>query len=123
MVEYNFHDIFVGVLAYFPNGEDKFVWNDELFNSFFYNKREEYSILGFLSFDTDGVSVSSRQIDEGRDTLRQSRLMIYDLGFKNSYFDKACRISFEKFVKGKLNETELGELEKLSKEFYEEFGR
>jgi hypothetical protein len=121
MVEYNFHDIFVGILAYFPEGKDKFGWDDKLFKSFFYNKKKEYSILDFLAFDTDWSYPLSSQIDEGLATLRQSRLITCDMDF-NPHFDEACKISFEEFVRAKLNGKELGELEKLSGEFYNKFG-
>ena len=82
---YHFHDIFVGILAYFPEGEDKFTGDDELFNSFFYNKREEYLILNSLAFDIDRSYPLSPQIGEGIDTLRQSRLITCMMDFNPNF--------------------------------------
>ena len=118
---YNFHDIFVGILAYFPEGEDKFTGDDELFNSFFYNKREEYLILNSLAFDIDRSYPLSPQIGEGIDTLRQSRLITCMMDFNPNFIGNSCKICFDEFVKKKFNKIELEELKKLSNEFYDEF--
>jgi hypothetical protein len=120
---HNVSDILLGIFFFIPNNENgrKFRYDFESFTNFFYERRKKYSVLQKIPFDSDGVCPTSKVLDSALTGLLVSSLIEHWTHEPNHYrISKALDISW-KNVRPRIKDS-LGELEKLSAEFYSVFG-
>jgi hypothetical protein len=120
---YGAYEVLLGVFDNFLINNKRYDHNNEKFNRFFCDRREKYSVLDNLAFDSDRIFPISKELDEAHSHLIGSRFLNwYDIKPSIEYPNKDLfHISFNKFSKQKFNDSELKELEQLSLEFQKEF--
>ncbi len=121
--EYGVYDVLLGIFNNLPKGVVKYNhdWTD--FNKFFFDRRDKYSVLDKLAFDTEENFPESKELYSSMDTLDKSWISYYngEDPFRNVLNRDAIKITFDRFSKKKFDEKELGELEILSEDFGEMF--
>lgn len=115
-------DVLVGIFSFFPEHISCYKDKGKNFNEFFFEKRNDYSVLDNVAFDNDGIFPESKELDEGYGGLIKTGLLFFNTAFPGTKFFSlnAINVSF-KYGKKRFNERELGELEELSSEFREFF--
>ncbi len=115
-------DIFKGILAHLPeNG--RFQYEVFPFHRFFYERKEEYHILKDLSFHNLSGNQFSEDIMHAYDILMMANLL-WSLGpsYNPHMANPKLKEIFEKDRDTYFDRKDLSELERLSKEFFDEFG-
>ncbi|MDP2673230.1 MAG: hypothetical protein Q8O84_05440 [Nanoarchaeota archaeon] len=105
----NAYGILIGIFA--NSVKNKFSYDYEDYTAFFFKKSEEYSILRGIHDFREAMTI-----------LKMAEVIKLCPGLcKKGYTNGICKSTYENFVKPALNEMEISELEKLSKEFSIEF--
>jgi hypothetical protein len=119
---YNMYDVLIGMFNFFPEEMAECDYNNRNFNEFFFNRRENYSILNHVAFDNDGNFPESKELDDACGVMRGCSLISpSEDPSKNTVYLPAIKFAFEKFSKNRFNEREISELEILSREFHKKF--
>jgi hypothetical protein len=122
MREYVMDDILVGMGYFLSEGNLSFRHDRESWHRFFYERKFNYPILKDIPFRMR-MFPESQEIDQAYSNLIASGLL-YWKGIEihpPHEFSSECKPCFEKWVKKLFSETELEEIQGLSKEFQQEF--
>ena len=120
--KYTVQDILIGMFSFFPEYVTYYKDKGRNFNEFFFEKRNDYSVLNHLAFDSDGIFPESKELNEGYDGLMKTGLLFSNTCIPSTRFLSlnAINVSF-KYSKKRFSGKELGELEDLSSEFRDVF--
>jgi hypothetical protein len=123
MEKYLMDDILIGIGSFLYEENLSFHHDREEWHTFFYEKKEHYSILGGLRFRRDGVFPEIDELDQAYQNMISTELMHWrgiDVHPPHE-FTPGCRESFEEYSKKYFDEQEIKELEKLANEFKQKF--
>lgn len=123
MAQYSAYDILAGIFAKLPDNY-KFAIDGESFARFFYSwKSAGVPVLQELTFDSDGIHLTSRDLQEAFDTFTATGMIAsYSPDFNpHIIFSDAMKFGFEKYSKNLFSSEEISYLESLAVEFQRDF--
>ena len=114
MKDYEASEIITGILASFPQDEDKFLYSQKRINDFFESNKQKYEILRGLRQDDVMTSFYTLDISGGIEAYKNS--------FHHRLVSQFLRLQFEKDIKNKFDQQELLEMKKVSDDFRKNLG-
>jgi hypothetical protein len=117
------NDVLIGVFYFLPerNGEKKFKYDTDRFMEFFYYSRNRYQSLQKVAFDEDGVAPRCSQLSEALDGLLITG-MLENWTHEPDYYRISKSVNVAWNIVRKRVGRQIGELKRLSEEFYKAFG-